>query len=67
MSDKTKSPSQNETMINPSLLDILVCPLTHQPLKYDKKKNELVSEKAKLAFPVRDGIPILLADEARAL
>jgi len=50
-----------------SLLDVLVCPLTHTPLTYDKNKNELVSEKGKLAFPVRDGIPIMLVEEARPL
>lgn len=67
MSQDSKANPKYATLIDPSLLEILVCPLTHQPLKYDKKNNELVSEKAKLAFPVRDGIPILLADEARQL
>ena len=53
--------------LNKSLLDILVCPLTKGPLRYDEAKGELVSEKAGLAYPVRDGIPILLVDEARKL
>ena len=53
--------------IDPKLLEILVCPLTKGPLRYDREKQELVSEKAKLAYPVRDGIPIMLVDEARPL
>ena len=53
--------------VDPKLLEILVCPLTKGPLRYDREKQELVSEKAKLAYPVRDGIPIMLVDEARPL
>ena len=53
--------------IDSKLLQILVCPLTKTNLRYDKEKQELISDKAKLAFPIRDGIPILLADEARKL
>ena len=53
--------------IDPKLLEILVCPLTKGPLVFDREKQELVSEKAGLAFPIRDGIPIMLADEAREL
>lgn len=49
------------------LLEILVCPLTHMPLKYDEKNQELIAEKANLAYPIRDGIPIMLIDEAREL
>ncbi len=49
------------------LLDMLVCPITKGPLTYDKKNNELISKAAKLAFPVRDGIPVLLEDQAREL
>ena len=49
------------------LLEILVCPLTKGPLQYDREKQELVSRKAKLAYPIRDGIPIMLVDEAREL
>ncbi|HEY4251377.1 MAG TPA: Trm112 family protein [Roseomonas sp.] len=53
--------------VDPRLLEILVCPLTKGPLRYDRDANELVSEKAGLAFPIRDGIPIMLPDEARKL
>ena len=53
--------------VDPKLLEILVCPLTKGPLEYDAARQELVSRKAKLAFPIRDGIPIMLADEARRL
>ena len=51
--------------IDPKLLEILVCPLTKGPLRYDAQRQELVSEKARLAYPIRDGIPIMLIDEAR--
>ncbi len=53
--------------IEPKLLEILVCPLTKGPLRYDREAGELVSEGAKLAYPIRDGIPIMLASEAREL
>ncbi len=53
--------------IDPKLLEILVCPLTKGPLRYDAAAQELVSENAGLAFPIRDGIPIMLVDEARRL
>ncbi len=53
--------------VDPKLLDILVCPLTKARLHYDRKRQELVSEQAGLAYPIRDGIPIMLADEARTL
>ncbi len=52
---------------DPKLLEILVCPLTKAPLEYDAEKQELVSRQAKLAFPIREGIPIMLVDEARKL
>lgn len=55
------------TDIDPKLLEILVCPLTKSPLRYDNKAQELISEQAKLAYPIRDGIPIMLVDEARKL
>lgn len=55
------------TAIDPKLLEILVCPLTKGPLEYDAKKQELISRSAKLAYPIRDGIPIMLVDEARQL
>jgi uncharacterized protein YbaR (Trm112 family) len=53
--------------VDPKLLEILVCPLTKTTLEYDRERQELVSRAAKLAFPIRDGIPILLEDEARRL
>ncbi len=53
--------------IDKSLLDILVCPLTKNKLIWDKDKNELISEEARLAYPIIDGIPIMLPDEARKL
>jgi hypothetical protein len=55
------------TAIDPKLLEILVCPLTKAPLRYDAEKSELISDKAKLAYPIRDGIPIMLVEEARKL
>ncbi|MBG78331.1 MAG: hypothetical protein CL570_04800 [Alphaproteobacteria bacterium] len=53
--------------VDPKLLEILVCPLTKTSLRYDREAQELISEAAKLAFPIRDGIPIMLVDEARAI
>jgi uncharacterized protein YbaR (Trm112 family) len=54
-------------MLNAKLLKILVCPITKGPLIYKKEQNELISKSAGLAYPVRDGIPVLLEDEARKL
>ena len=56
-----------ETPVDTRQLEILVCPLTKGPLTYDRAANELISPKAGLAYPIRDGIPIMLADEARTL
>jgi len=56
-----------ETEIDPRLLEILVCPVTKAPLEYDRDAQELISRKAGLAFPIRDGIPIMLVEEARRL
>ena len=53
--------------VDPKLLEILVCPLTKGPLIYDARKQELLSKQAGIAYPIRDGIPIMLADEARPL
>ena len=53
--------------VDPKLLEILVCPVTKGPLEYDAAKQELISRKAGLAYPIRDGIPIMLRDEARPL
>jgi uncharacterized protein YbaR (Trm112 family) len=58
--DETQKP-------DPRLLEMLVCPLTRGTLLYDPLRNELISAKAGLAFPIRDGIPIMLVDEARPL
>jgi uncharacterized protein len=69
-SKDSKSSSKEALAVNrvdPKLLEILVCPLTKQPLGYDRDKQELVSPAAKLAFPIRDGIPIMLTEEARSL
>jgi uncharacterized protein YbaR (Trm112 family) len=53
--------------VDPRLLEILVCPLTKAPLRYDRAAHELISVEAGLAYPIRDGIPIMLVDEARPL
>jgi uncharacterized protein len=53
--------------IDAKLLEILICPLTKSPLRYDAERDELISDKARLAYPIRDGIPIMLPDEARTL
>jgi len=61
--DTDKAPAE----VDPKLLEILVCPLTKQRLEYDREAQELISRSAKLAFPIRDGIPVLLVEEARQL
>jgi len=53
--------------LDPKLLEVLVCPQTRTPLRYDREKQELVSVQARLAYPVREGVAILIADEAREL
>jgi uncharacterized protein YbaR (Trm112 family) len=53
--------------VDATLLEILVCPVTKGPLVYDKEKQELISKSARLAYPIRDGIPVMLEDEARRL
>jgi uncharacterized protein YbaR (Trm112 family) len=53
--------------LDPALLEVLVCPVTHGPLEYDRVKNELVSHQLGRAFPVRGGVPVMLLDEAREL
>jgi uncharacterized protein YbaR (Trm112 family) len=63
----TSSPHRPAGTVDPKLLEILVCPLTKGPLEYDRDKQELISRAAKLAYPIRDGIPIMLAEEARRL
>ncbi|SDE30800.1 Trm112 family protein [Rhodospira trueperi] len=57
----------DDTPIDPKLLEILVCPLGKGPLEYDRENRELISRQAGLAFPIRDGVPIMLIDEARTL
>jgi uncharacterized protein len=64
---KNESSPASPASIDPKLLAILVCPVAKGPLKYDQDNQELISEQAKLAYPIRDGIPIMLADEARHL
>jgi uncharacterized protein YbaR (Trm112 family) len=60
-------PPMEATRIDPKLLEILVCPLTKGPLDYDAVRQELLSRQARLAYPIRDGIPIMLPEEARPL
>jgi uncharacterized protein len=71
MTDDTSPPDAPQpveaTRIDPKLLELLVCPLTKESLDYDPVRQELISRQAKLAFPIRDGIPIMLPEEARPL
>lgn len=53
--------------VDPRLLEVLVCPVTRGPLIYDRAKGELISKSAKLAYPIRDGVPVMLPEEARPL
>jgi len=59
--------SETAREIDPRLLEVLVCPVTHGPLEYDRDKGELISRKAKLAYPIRGGVPVMLPEEAREL
>ncbi|ACE98830.1 Trm112 family protein [Rhodopseudomonas palustris] len=61
------SPSERPDTVDRKLLDILVCPVTKGPLEFDPARQELISRGAKLAYPIRDGIPIMLPEEARKL
>ena len=67
--DKTDDADRSPAIgtVDPRLLEILVCPLTKGPLEDDRERQELVSQKAKLAYPIREGIPIMLPEEARPL
>ena len=67
MTSPNEHPSSTERHIDPKLLELLVCPLTKSVLRYDAERQELVSSAARLAYPIRDGIPIMLPDEARAI
>ena len=58
---------QNQVDVDPRLLDVLVCPLTRSALYYDRARQELISQQARKAFPIRAGVPIMLVDEARDL
>jgi hypothetical protein len=61
------APALTEVDVDPRLLEILVCPVTRGPLEFDRAKGELISRSAKLAYPIRDGVPIMLPEEAREL
>ncbi|RDI62337.1 Trm112 family protein [Microvirga subterranea] len=68
MTDDTPQPQPVEaTRIDPKLLELLVCPLSKESLDYDPVRQELISRRVKLAYPIRDGIPIMLPEEARQL
>ena len=60
-------PPEPDAEIDPRLLEVLVCPVTRTPLVYDRARQELVSKAARLAYPVRDGVPVMLPEEARQL
>ena len=60
-------PDHLESTTDPKLLEILVCPITKGPLEFDSSRQELISRSAKLAYPIRDGIPIMLPEEARKI
>lgn len=70
MSDPANEPAEpvfEPSGVDPRLLEILICPLTRQPLVYDRARNELVSKNARLAYRIRGGIPVMLPEEARDL
>ena len=63
----TAAPPPPPADLDPRLLEVLVCPVTRAPLFYDRARGELISNAAKLAYPIRDGVPIMLPEEARSL
>ena len=65
MSDETETP--NPVRTDPKLLELLICPVTRTPLIYDRAAQELISKRAQLAYPIRDGLPIMLESEARLM
>jgi len=67
MSETESSPPRASARVDPRLLEILVCPVTRSTLSYDPVCQELISRAAKLAYPIRDGVPIMLPEEARRL
>lgn len=66
-SDAKTDPFVARGEIDPRLLEVLVCPVTHGALEYDRSAQELISRSAKLAYPIRDGVPVMLPEEARSL
>jgi uncharacterized protein len=66
MSDTPRAAAE-PTPVDPRLLEILVCPVTRGTLEYDRARNELISRSARLAYPIRDGAPVMLPEEARTL
>ena len=67
MSEPDLPATTTDVEVDPRLLEILVCPVTHGALEYDRAKGELISRSARLAYPIRDGVPIMLPEEAREL
>ena len=67
MTEPAAPPTALENEVDPRLLEVLVCPVTRGPLTYDRERAELVSKGARLAYPIRDGVPIMLPEEARDL
>ncbi len=67
MSETSEPAAGTSVEVDPRLLEILVCPVTHGPLEYDRARGELISRSARLAYPIRDGVPIMLRSEAREL
>ena len=67
MQDTDTRPGADVPGLDPALLEVLVCPVTHGPLEYDRAQNELISRQLGRAFPVRAGVPVMLLDEAREL
>ena len=65
--DTDTRPGANAPRLDPALLEVLVCPVTHGPLEYDRARNELVSRQLGRAFPMRAGVPVMLLDESREL
>jgi hypothetical protein len=63
----SETPAPSYAVVDPRLLEVLVCPVTRTPLVYDRARGELISKAARLAYPVRDGVPVMLPEEARTL
>lgn len=63
----TREDTTKQSGVDPRLLEVLICPASRGPLVYDREKNELVSKRARLAYPIRDNVPIMLEEEARTL